>query len=146
LGEGVIRTDDGEIVGWVAPAGRLPPSAEALLTPAILEGEDVMTIRGEVLMRPWELVLKNPDTIVADIAALHPDAARATAPAQVFHWGAHPLFIDPLARVEPGCALDTTNGPIWLDRDAQVRAFTRLAGPAYVGPGSIVLGGAVEAV
>ncbi len=146
LDEGVIRTDDGDIVGWVAPAGRPPPSAEALLTPALLQGKDAMTIPGEVLMRPWELVLKNPDMIVADIAVLHPDAAKAPAPAQVFHWGAHTLFIDPSARVEPGCALDTTNGPIWLDRDAQVRAFTRLAGPAYVGAGSIVLGGAIEAV
>ncbi len=50
------------------------------------------------------------------------------------------------ARVEPCAVLDTREGPIWLDDGAQVRAFTRLAGPAYVGRGSTVLGGTLEAV
>jgi UDP-N-acetylglucosamine diphosphorylase/glucosamine-1-phosphate N-acetyltransferase len=47
--------------------------------------------------------------------------------------------------VEPGVVLDTSAGPIWLDDGASVRAFTRLAGPAYVGRGSCVLGGSLEA-
>jgi UDP-N-acetylglucosamine diphosphorylase / glucose-1-phosphate thymidylyltransferase / UDP-N-acetylgalactosamine diphosphorylase / glucosamine-1-phosphate N-acetyltransferase / galactosamine-1-phosphate N-acetyltransferase len=35
---------------------------------------------------------------------------------------------------------------VWLDEGARVRAFTRLAGPAYVGRRSQLLGGSVEAV
>jgi UDP-N-acetylglucosamine diphosphorylase / glucose-1-phosphate thymidylyltransferase / UDP-N-acetylgalactosamine diphosphorylase / glucosamine-1-phosphate N-acetyltransferase / galactosamine-1-phosphate N-acetyltransferase len=49
-------------------------------------------------------------------------------------------------KVEPGVVLDTRGGPIRLDDGAQVRAFTRLAGPAYVGPRSSLLGGPVEAI
>jgi UDP-N-acetylglucosamine diphosphorylase/glucosamine-1-phosphate N-acetyltransferase len=41
---------------------------------------------------------------------------------------------------------DTTAGPVWLDDGVTVKAFTRLAGPAYVGRNSIVLGGHLEAV
>jgi UDP-N-acetylglucosamine diphosphorylase/glucosamine-1-phosphate N-acetyltransferase len=42
--------------------------------------------------------------------------------------------------------LDSSEGPIWLDRGATVRAFTRLSGPAYIGPDSVVLGGPVASV
>src|SRR5690606_33965429 len=56
------------------------------------------------------------------------------------------LFIDESATVEPGSAFVTTDGPIWVDRGAHVRAFTRLAGPAYDGPGATLLGGSFEAV
>ncbi|HEU0077429.1 MAG TPA: hypothetical protein VFQ76_07250, partial [Longimicrobiaceae bacterium] len=38
-----------------------------------------------------------------------------------------------------------SEGPIWLDEGAKVRAFTRMAGPVYVGRGSTVLGGSLEA-
>ena len=67
-------------------------------------------------------------------------------PAGVYHVGGEPLIVAATARIEPGVVLDTTGGPIWLDEGTTVRAFTRLAGPAYVGPGSTVLGGALEAI
>jgi UDP-N-acetylglucosamine diphosphorylase/glucosamine-1-phosphate N-acetyltransferase len=81
-----------------------------------------------------------------DVEALHGSGQRPTLPEGVYHWGEHPLVLGEGARLEPGCALDTSDGPIWIDRGATVRAFTRLVGPSYVGPGSTVLGGAVGPV
>ncbi len=146
LAEGIIRAETGEVVGWISPPGRPAPSAEALLVPERLDGDLANTLPGQLLTYPWELVLENPERIILDVAALVPQPPCREVPPHVFHWGEHPLVIDPSARLEPGCALDTSKGPIWLDRDVQVRAFTRLAGPAYIGPGTIVLGGAIEAV
>ncbi|MEX0906945.1 MAG: hypothetical protein WD054_01345, partial [Gemmatimonadota bacterium] len=42
--------------------------------------------------------------------------------------------------------LDFTRGPIWFADDVTVRAFSRVAGPAYVGRGSTLLGGPYDAV
>jgi len=48
--------------------------------------------------------------------------------------------------VEPGSVFDVTDGPIRLADGVVVRTQTRLAGPAYVGPGSTVLGGSLSRV
>jgi UDP-N-acetylglucosamine diphosphorylase/glucosamine-1-phosphate N-acetyltransferase len=48
------------------------------------------------------------------------------------------------ATVEPGVVFDVRNGPVVLDRGAEVRHGTRLDGPTYVGPGTRVLGGEIR--
>jgi len=50
------------------------------------------------------------------------------------------------AVIEPGAVLDTTNGPVILAAGARVQAPCRVVGPAFVGPGSVVLGGVLENV
>jgi UDP-N-acetylglucosamine diphosphorylase/glucosamine-1-phosphate N-acetyltransferase len=47
------------------------------------------------------------------------------------------------AIIEPGVVFDTRNGPIAIDH-AEVRHGTRLEGPLYVAPGSIMVGGLVR--
>ncbi len=102
--------------------------------------------RGELLDRIWQLVSGNPARTGVDIETLKSGAPAPVLPDGAHHWGKHPLFIDETATVEPGCAFVTTDGPIWIDRGAHIRAFTRLAGPAYIGPNSTLIGGSVEAV
>jgi UDP-N-acetylglucosamine diphosphorylase/glucosamine-1-phosphate N-acetyltransferase len=46
------------------------------------------------------------------------------------------LIIDPTAHIDPLVVADTTSGPVIIDREAVVTAFTRLEGPCYVGPGT----------
>lgn len=48
------------------------------------------------------------------------------------------------AFVEPGVVFDTRGGAIVLDEGAQVRSGTRLEGPLYIGPQTIVLGGDIR--
>jgi UDP-N-acetylglucosamine diphosphorylase/glucosamine-1-phosphate N-acetyltransferase len=141
---GAIRIGD-EIVGWFAPAGTPPPPREFLLEPGST-GPAAAVLPGRVMERVWELVQANAKQISLDAAALHPAPEAPELDAGVHAWGDHPVVLGPGARVEPGCALDTTDGPIVLDEGVVVRAFTRLVGPAYVGPGSVLLGGEVCAV
>jgi hypothetical protein len=69
------------------------------------------------------------------------EAARPAAPSSVESGDAAVggMPAAPLGRgvtIEPNVVLDFTDGPIWLDDAVSVRAFTRLAGPAYVGRGT----------
>src|SRR5205085_8278996 len=53
--------------------------------------------------------------------------------------------IDPTARLDPMVVVDTTGGPVVIDAEVVVHAFSRLEGPCYVGPGCQVLGAKVRA-
>ena len=138
----------GELVGWYSPAGGDGPPLKFLRTPSPETAGwpgDPLTIPGRVLRHVWELMSATPEQIVEDVAALFPSPAPAELPAGVHRIGGHPVILGEGARIEPGVVLDTTEGPIWLDEGAKVRAFTRMAGPVYVGRGSTVLGGSLEA-
>jgi UDP-N-acetylglucosamine diphosphorylase / glucose-1-phosphate thymidylyltransferase / UDP-N-acetylgalactosamine diphosphorylase / glucosamine-1-phosphate N-acetyltransferase / galactosamine-1-phosphate N-acetyltransferase len=136
----------GEPAGWLVPAGEPAPTPEALARPADAEGSgEPIDIPGRLLDRVWQLVLETPDQLGRDIEAIAPEAT-GSLPDGVHGSGDYGVHLGPGARAEAGAYLDTSAGPIWLDRGVTVRAFTRLAGPAYVGAGSSVLGGAVEAV
>lgn len=43
------------------------------------------------------------------------------------------------ATIEPMVHIDTTNGPVLIDRDAVVQSFSRIEGPCYIGAGTRVL-------
>jgi UDP-N-acetylglucosamine diphosphorylase/glucosamine-1-phosphate N-acetyltransferase len=58
--------------------------------------------------------------------------------------GAHPVFVEDGAVVEPLVLLDAQLGPLLVRRGAQVQAFTRLVGPCFVGADSVVHGGRVS--
>lgn len=147
LAAGPLRAPTGEVVGWYAPAGAEPPPGELFLEPAKLEAADGgSTIEGILLENVWDLIPRNPDQVARDVEALAGEVSRRELPAGAHHWGKHPLILDPRATIEPGAAFDTAEGPIWIDAGARVRAFTRLAGPAYIGRESVVLGGPVDAV
>lgn len=136
----------GEPAGWFVAAGDPAPDAEILVRMEPAGDAPAASLEGRMLRRVWELIPDSHEQIARDVVALHPGGDRGEIPPGVFRWGAHPLIVEAGARLEPGCALDTSEGPIWIDRGATVRAFTRLAGPSYIGPGSSVLGGAVGPV
>src|SRR4029450_9790728 len=92
---------------------------------------------GALIARPWDLVQHNAAQIAADFrqrrrAAVRPLDLTLVGPAGQ-------LAIGPTARLAPLVVADTTNGPVIIDRDAYVGAFSRLEGPCYIGPGTHVL-------
>jgi UDP-N-acetylglucosamine diphosphorylase / glucose-1-phosphate thymidylyltransferase / UDP-N-acetylgalactosamine diphosphorylase / glucosamine-1-phosphate N-acetyltransferase / galactosamine-1-phosphate N-acetyltransferase len=140
----------GATAGWYAPAGTANPSVEFFRDPAVeaAGGEHGTPIElpGRVLAQVWDLVSENPAQIADDIGARFPAATSPELPPGVHRLGDHALVLGDDVRIEPGVVLDTRSGPVWLEAGVQVRAFTRLAGPAYVGPRSALLGGPIEAV
>lgn len=146
LREGAVATAQGDSIGWFAPAGASAPAEDFLLHPEGFAAEPTNRLPGSVLTRVWELISRNPDRITADVRALYDRPRRANLPEGVFVAGDHPLVLDSTATIEPCTFFDTSGGPILIEREARVRAFTRLAGPAYIGPGALVLGGSLTAV
>ncbi|HEU4558814.1 MAG TPA: putative sugar nucleotidyl transferase [Longimicrobium sp.] len=134
-----------EVVGWFAPEGTRAPDEQFFDEPGrVLDRTGAVQLEGKTVGRVWELMLGTPAQITEDVAGLFPGASMATLPAGVHSFGEHPVIVGDGVVVEPGVVFDTSDGPVWLDQGSHVRAFTRMAGPVYVGPDSIVLGGTVE--
>src|SRR5262249_41038242 len=55
------------------------------------------------------------------------------------------LLVDATAHVDPMVVADTRNGPVIVEANAVITAFTRLEGPCCIGPGTQVLGANIRA-
>jgi UDP-N-acetylglucosamine diphosphorylase/glucosamine-1-phosphate N-acetyltransferase len=100
---------------------------------------------GRLVHHLWDLVQLNSEQIGIDYRqrmAIRPPSQGNGRVAQV--GPPDLLFIDPAASVEPNVVVDTTRGPVTVDRDAVIAAFSRLEGPCYVGPNTQVLGARVR--
>ena len=89
----------------------------------------------------WDLVLANPDEIAADFKA----AGRSGVEGEVeqphsVRGSEQDVYIARGAVIHPMVVIDAENGPVYIDRDVEVHPFSRIEGPCYIGPGSILLG------
>jgi UDP-N-acetylglucosamine diphosphorylase / glucose-1-phosphate thymidylyltransferase / UDP-N-acetylgalactosamine diphosphorylase / glucosamine-1-phosphate N-acetyltransferase / galactosamine-1-phosphate N-acetyltransferase len=100
---------------------------------------------GKLVRHLWELVDWNGQQIVEDFAERKRRPCAVAGPGVAIVGPREQLFIDPTAKVEPMVVVDTTGGPVVIDAEAVVTAFTRLEGPCYVGPRSQVLGAKIRA-
>jgi UDP-N-acetylglucosamine diphosphorylase/glucosamine-1-phosphate N-acetyltransferase len=133
---------DGKVAGYLCDAGQPNPAETQLLNPASADGDKVA---GVMLEQVWELMTRNAAQNTADVEHLH-TRARQSKPANVGLIGEVALIRGKNVTIEPNVVLDFSGGPIWLDDNVTLRAFTRLAGPSYVGVGTQLLGGAISAV
>jgi UDP-N-acetylglucosamine diphosphorylase/glucosamine-1-phosphate N-acetyltransferase len=105
----------------------------------------VVAAGGRLVRYPWELVESNGEQLRID----HSSRVLSAGPSHETHPGAivgppELLFVALTARIDPFVVADTTKGPVFIDRDAVVTAFTRLEGPCYIGPGTHVMGAKVR--
>ena len=104
---------------------------------------------GRMITYPWDLVDQNADEIRRDFRWLGPTAHGSQAcgqkhsPAVLGPIGQ--LWVASSAMIEPMVIVDTRHGPVVIDEDAVVAAFTRLEGPCYIGRGTQVLGAKIRA-
>jgi UDP-N-acetylglucosamine diphosphorylase/glucosamine-1-phosphate N-acetyltransferase len=143
LEAGTVYRIGERVAGFHLPAGRLPD-------PADLEEPEVarlpapsLALQGRVLDWVWELMLETPDQVGRDLANAAP---AATLPEGVHQRGDGIVSLGRDVRIEPGALLDTRDGPLRIDDGVEVRTGTRLAGPAYIGPRSRLLGGSFERI
>lgn len=126
---------EAETVGWIVREGDRWEGGGDSGTAAPIEG---MLLAGA-----WDLItalehLLPPDCADALLAGADPvpDGSIVLGdPGDVACFG---------ARVEPGVVFDVRHGVVVLEEGVEVRSGARLEGPLFVGPGSIILGGAVR--
>jgi UDP-N-acetylglucosamine diphosphorylase/glucosamine-1-phosphate N-acetyltransferase len=89
----------------------------------------------------WELVLENPEQITKDFAVAGRSGIEGTVEQpNAIRGNKNDFYIGPGATIHPMVVLDAEHGPIYLDEGVEVHPFTRIEGPCYVGPKSILLG------
>jgi UDP-N-acetylglucosamine diphosphorylase/glucosamine-1-phosphate N-acetyltransferase len=99
---------------------------------------------GRMISYLWELVHGNAEQICQDFSRWL--GARGMIPEGVALVGPRDrLLVDAGARVEPFVVIDTTGGPVVIEREAKVTAFSRLEGPCAIGSATHVLGAKIRA-
>lgn len=159
---------------WLPPATPLPlhdldapfvalvgeEVAYALLTPEYLAGCSAANLEsclntwkidlpsrpagGRLFRYLWELVEHNGEQIRADWRSAARRAESAAVPVAIVG-PPEQLYVHPSARLDPLVAVDTTRGPVIVEREAVVTSFTRLEGPCYVGPSTQLQGAHLRA-
>lgn len=132
-GTGGHPSAPGTLGGHPPPAGTLgspPPSPGPLALP------------GRMLDAPWTLVAENAARLARDLSR-GPPAGSASVPdlPGVWQLGEHPTTAGDGVRIDPHVVLDAREGPIHLAAGVRVEPFTHLVGPAFIGAGSVLLGG-----
>jgi UDP-N-acetylglucosamine diphosphorylase/glucosamine-1-phosphate N-acetyltransferase len=145
-GEAVLLAGGGP-VGWISPPGTPGPQRAFLDGSYAAASDEVATVRigGHLLDGFWELVTRHGDQLGSDMRRLAGDDV-STVDAGVTVLGDSGLRIGQHVTIEPNVVIDCTAGPVWLEDHVTLRAFTRLAGPTRIGPGSTLLGGTFDAV
>lgn len=134
-GPTVLASASGPVGAWLPDGVSFPPSALSGRWPRWPRRR----LGGTVLGSVWELMAAGPDRITAD-ARRFPEHG---IPPGAHRLGTGRVAISPDADVDPGTILDATAGPVIVDAGARVQAPCRIVGPAYVGSGSVLLGGVV---
>jgi UDP-N-acetylglucosamine diphosphorylase/glucosamine-1-phosphate N-acetyltransferase len=161
-GASLLRAGE-HVIACSVPAGAANPDPRWIESPSA-DGSPIVEVAAHVIIRVWDLVSGNSAQITRDFEARGsvPRDGRATADVSgsdaaggvqtvpsgcdAIGFAAGMLRLGAGVTIEPNVVLDFTHGPIHLDDGVTIRAFTRLAGPAYVGRGSTLLGGPYEAV
>ncbi len=144
--EPVMYLCEGAPVGWRvdAPVARALAGslAEAGAAREALAGLDLpaATAGGRSVTSIWELMDRNAELLVEDAADFAGVALEPASPTAVI--GEPPRAATGVL-VGAFSVLDSTEGPILLDRGVKVGAHAVLKGPLYVGPESTILGGHV---
>jgi UDP-N-acetylglucosamine diphosphorylase / glucose-1-phosphate thymidylyltransferase / UDP-N-acetylgalactosamine diphosphorylase / glucosamine-1-phosphate N-acetyltransferase / galactosamine-1-phosphate N-acetyltransferase len=104
---------------------------------------------GRLLRYPWELVQNNGEQILLDWQTAGPpftaESSAVERPTFAIVGPSEHVLIHPSAYLDPMIVADARNGPVVIDRDAVVTAFTRLEGPCFIGPGTHVHGANIRA-
>jgi UDP-N-acetylglucosamine diphosphorylase/glucosamine-1-phosphate N-acetyltransferase len=133
-----------EVAYFVLPAGSVTPEDFDGLEEWAQDSKPALPqvqAGGSMIAYPWELVEHNPRALCQDLAWQRARMGAPPPPAHLAIVGSAPeVVVHPRAVVDPYVVADTRGGPVILDQGAVIHSFSRLEGPCYVGPDSVILG------
>ncbi len=91
--------------------------------------------------RAWQMPVYNNQAIRFDFKLSVAGKISVPVPAFVKVMGKEEIFIEPGARLEH-CNINTSEGPVYISKDALIMDGTFLRGPLFVGEGAVVKMGA----
>src|SRR5205807_739573 len=99
---------------------------------------------GRMIRYLWDLVQLNGDQIKKEARILFAEQTDGQVPGLAIIGPACDLHIAGTAQIDPMVVADTSRGPVIIDCEAVVAAFSRLEGPCYIGLRSHVLGAKIR--
>jgi UDP-N-acetylglucosamine diphosphorylase/glucosamine-1-phosphate N-acetyltransferase len=139
----------GEVAYAVVAPDRLADCCDYTLDACLENWKHTLPQRpagGRLIAHLWDLVKHNGEQLGIDFQQSPTRLGAGWRPATLSVVGPpERLLVDPTARLDPLVVADTTRGPVVIDREAVVTAFSRLEGPCYVGPETHVLGAKIRA-
>jgi UDP-N-acetylglucosamine diphosphorylase / glucose-1-phosphate thymidylyltransferase / UDP-N-acetylgalactosamine diphosphorylase / glucosamine-1-phosphate N-acetyltransferase / galactosamine-1-phosphate N-acetyltransferase len=105
---------------------------------SLSDGSRAESLEGWWLEAAWDLVRTLGTQLNADIPLMVATLQGSNLVGSVL--GSHPVFIEDGAQIEPYVIFETVSGPILIRRGATISAFTRIAGPCYIGEDSTIVG------
>jgi UDP-N-acetylglucosamine diphosphorylase/glucosamine-1-phosphate N-acetyltransferase len=96
-------------------------------------------VNGKLYHYLWDLVNDNGDVIARDFARFKDCGYKLPAGTHAIGKRSR-LKICAGVTIDPGVVIDTTKGPVIIDRGARVRPLTLIEGPCYVGQHTLVDG------
>jgi UDP-N-acetylglucosamine diphosphorylase/glucosamine-1-phosphate N-acetyltransferase len=89
----------------------------------------------------WDLMLASPEALTADFQAADRRGLEGTVEdPSALRGSERDVYVAPGAHIHPMVVIDATDGPVYIDADVEVHPFTRIVGPCWIGPGSVLLG------
>jgi UDP-N-acetylglucosamine diphosphorylase/glucosamine-1-phosphate N-acetyltransferase len=95
-------------------------------------------VQGLWIDQVWDFIAHLARMLNDDITALIVSDGQNGAAVPGSGSGAHPVFAEDGATIEPQVYFDSASGPVLIRRGATVQAFTRVVGPCVIGGESIV--------
>jgi len=107
-------------------------------------------IAAELLNYLWDFVSGNPEEINRDFQLLKPRLNfkhmfdNCSVDQQAVIYKPENVYIGRNTKVEAFVVLNAETGPIFIDDDCTIQAFTRIEGPAYIGKNAQIFGAKIS--
>jgi len=94
---------------------------------------------------PWNLIERNPQTLTEDFRAAGKVGVEGRMHSTSVLFGDDKLvYVAKGAEIHPFVTIDTHGGPVTIEACTEVHPYTRIEGPCYIGPDSVVLGAKIR--
>ncbi|HKI79711.1 MAG TPA: GlmU family protein [Ignavibacteriaceae bacterium] len=119
-----------------------------VITDKVFAGLEIIDADLESVNYIWDLINWNGGEIKKDYKFL---TAKKKSPAKKSKVKIHPgvnfvnkknVFIGSGTEIKPGCVIDASNGPVYIDKNVLIYPNAVIEGPAYIGEGSKIKSGA----
>lgn len=140
-----VTSDSVGVMGETVAYMLLEPEEASLLTTdawddaikKIAATRQPVEVSGVEFRYPWDVVNQNTHQLQADFTLSKSlNHYRADVRNLTIIGPPHLLRVANSAEIDPFVVLDTRQGPVVIEEDAQIQAFTRIAGPALIGKGT----------
>jgi UDP-N-acetylglucosamine diphosphorylase/glucosamine-1-phosphate N-acetyltransferase len=91
----------------------------------------------------WEPMLINPKIIESDFNEYYKDINSQENIGETSTYGRDEIYAEDYAVADAASVIDSREGPVIIERGVEIKPFTYLAGPAFIGNGCKLVGGKI---